>query len=130
MELSGLAAVILVLAIGVMFSLPLRPVHGAGVDLPKVHRPQAVVHAGREDAITIAVLRDGKTFFREDFADFDSLATKIGEAVSNGSERRVYIKADARVRFAIIKRLLSAVREARIDHVTFLTETIKPKSPG
>jgi biopolymer transport protein TolR len=69
------------------------------VDLPKVLHSRLVPHARREDAIVVAVTRDGAIFFGNDRIPPDILHERISKAVKSGSEGVIYINADARTRY-------------------------------
>jgi len=95
---------------------------GVSVDLAKVRHPKPMRAAGREDAIIVAVMRDGKIFFRNDQIPYDQLPAHIRQQLAHGSERRVYIRADARARYGNVTAILSAIREAGIIDVTFFVD--------
>ena len=126
-EMSALAAVIWVLAIVMMLSLPPESVRGVGVDIPKVRQPQLAHRALREDAISIAIMRDGKIYYSGDRWIVNArLADSIRSAWMAGAEQRIYIRADARVPYRSVKEVLDAVREAGVENVSFLVEQRKP----
>ena len=91
-----------------------------GTDDPKVFHSQPMPHANRENAIIVSVewngnVRLGETVIRS----LDQLPIQIQDAVSHGSERKVYIHADAHVRYRDVRVVLSAVRSAGIENVAF-----------
>lgn len=91
-------------------------------DLPHVSHPTALRNANREDAMTLTIMRDGKVFFRHDQVLADQLPFKIREAVQRGSEKKVYITADARARYGTVKQALDAIHDAGVENVAFLAE--------
>jgi biopolymer transport protein TolR len=93
------------------------------VDLPKVAHPTPMRGADREDAILVAITRDGQLFFGNDRITTDSLTDRIQEHLKvRGVERKVYIKADMRAKWGGIKEVLDAVRSAGIIRVAFLAD--------
>jgi biopolymer transport protein TolR len=75
--------------------------HGIGPLLPKAQHTRVLGYlnwgANRDDAMIAAVTRDGRIYFgAEQIPSAADLPAKIQGSVSRGSERRVYIKADAR----------------------------------
>jgi biopolymer transport protein TolR len=93
------------------------------VDLPKVAHPISMRGADREDAMLVALTRDGQVFFGADRVTADSLTDRIrGRLKDRGVERKVYIKADMRARWGGIREILDAVRSAGIMRVAFLAE--------
>jgi biopolymer transport protein TolR len=95
--------------------------HGSSVDLPKVLHPVLMRGADREDAMRVAVTRDGKVYFGSDRIDPADLPTKIQERLKDREvERKVYIVADMRARWGGVKLALDGVRSAGIIRVAFL----------
>ena len=90
------------------------------VDLAKVDHPVSMRVADREDAIVIAVMRDGAVFFVRDKTLPDQLELKIREQVALGAENKVYINADARARYELVREVLGAVHSAGVENVGFL----------
>jgi biopolymer transport protein TolR len=95
---------------------------GAPVDLPHVGHPVSMAHANREDAIVIAITRDDKLFFRDDQVALDQLPAKIQESVSRGSEKRVYIRADARAKCGWVAEILDGVHSAGVEKIGILVD--------
>ena len=67
-------------------------------------------------------MRDGKVFFRIDQVDPDQLSAKIRHALQTGSEKKVYIRADARAKYGTVKETLDGIRDAGIENVAFLAD--------
>jgi biopolymer transport protein ExbD len=76
--------------------------------------------ADREDAMLIAIQRDDRVFFRTDPVRLSDLPGRIRESVSHGAERRVYIRADARAKYAWVAEVLDSVHTGGIEKVGFL----------
>ncbi len=95
------------------------------VDLAKVGNPSLMRGADREDALIVAVERDGKVFLGIDLLTADSLPARIRKGISNGVESRVYIKADARAKYGAVKEVLDAVRASGVENIAFLTDQRK-----
>ncbi len=101
------------------------PVHvheyrGVSADLPYVSHPISMPHANREDAMIIGITRDDQIFFRADRVRPDDLPARIRESVNQGSENKVYIKADARAKYGWVAEVLDNVRLAGIEKIGFL----------
>jgi biopolymer transport protein TolR len=97
--------------------------HCGGPDLPKVSRPISMPGASREDALMVAVARDGQVYFGSDRVTADVLTDKIRERLRDRDvERKVYIKADARARWGTVRIALDGVRSAGILRVAFLVD--------
>jgi biopolymer transport protein TolR len=112
-------------ALVAMFMLPAMTIvhpRGTSVDLAKIDRSIPMRAAEREDAMLIAVTREGKVFFRADPVRPEQLPAMIRNSVSRGSERKVYIKADARAKYSWVAEVLDGVHTAGIEKVGFLVD--------
>jgi biopolymer transport protein TolR len=96
--------------------------HGVSVDVPKVVFPTAMRGARREDAMLVAVFRDGRVFFGNELINSGELSAKIRQSLSKGAERRVYVRADARVHYRAVLGVFEGVRAAGIENVSFFVE--------
>lgn len=105
------------------------PHHGLSADLVKVGHPSPMPRANREDAIIVAIMRDGKVFFRTDYLSPDELPAKIRQALRQGSEKNVYIRADARAKYGTVKEALDGIRDAGIENVSFLADQKRTPAP-
>jgi biopolymer transport protein ExbD/biopolymer transport protein TolR len=98
----------------------------ATVDLPKVSHPVSMAAADREDAMLVAVARDGKVYLGGDQITADFLGNRIRERLKDRDvERKVYIKADSRARWGSVKPVLDGVRSAGVLRVAFLVDQRK-----
>jgi biopolymer transport protein TolR len=92
------------------------------VDFAKASNPKEMPYADREDALVVAITRDGQVWFDRDRITAENLPAAIRERVSLGAERRVYIRADMRARYGLVVRVLGSVRAAGIEKVAFLVD--------
>lgn len=90
--------------------------------MPKAYNAVALRRAVRFDAITITILRDGKVYFGSDFATPDILPELIRKGVSEGAERKVYLRVDRDARYGIVSCVLAKVRSASVENVAFFAE--------
>jgi biopolymer transport protein ExbD len=114
-------------ALVAMFLLPAmvvvdspRDAAHAAVDLAKASNLTDLQGALREDALFVAVQRDGHTWFGRDQIKPENLPAAIRERVSHGAERKVYIRADMHAKYGTVLEVLSGVRSAGIENVAFL----------
>jgi biopolymer transport protein ExbD len=100
--------------------------HHWGPLLPRVHHVRVVGYlawgANRSDAMVAVVARDGRIYFGAEQVLPADLPSKIRQRLSGGSERRVYIKADARAPYAAVKQVLEAMQSASVEQVTILAD--------
>jgi biopolymer transport protein TolR len=124
--------VMLVLLIIFMVITPMLQ-HGVSVDLAQVNNPEQMPDADKEDALLVAVMRDGSVYFGNDKLPVDQLTGKIKDRIANRVDKRVYIKADARAKFGSVVEVVDNVRAAGVDQLGLLTEqrktTAAPAAP-
>ncbi len=123
--------VMLVLLIIFMVITPMLQ-KGISVDLAKVNSPEAMPDADKEDALVVAVMRDGKVFFGTDQIQVDQLTQKVKDRLANRADKRVFIRSDARAKFGAVVEVVDNVRSAGVDDLGLLTDQKKqgmPKAP-
>ncbi len=128
-DVSAVAAVLFVLLFSFMM-LTATPHYGVSADLPKVWHPIALRGANREDALIVSILRDGTMYFGNEKTRPGDLSLQIREGVEHGAERKVYIRADARLRYRTVLELLDAIRSAGVEKIAFLTSQHSAVSSG
>ena len=101
--------------------------HGS-LQLPRVNNQTLAWGADKEDALIVAVLRDGGLFFCNDHIASDQLTTKIKNRLGRHADDKVYIRADAQVHYGAIKAVLDGVRDAGIEKVIFLVDENRRKA--
>src|SRR5258706_6230451 len=121
--------VMLVLLIIFMVITPMLQ-KGRNVELAKTNNPIAMQDADKEDAILIAIERDGGVFFDTEKVAPDQLTQKVLDKVSNRSDKRVFIKADARAKYGVVVQVVDNVRGAGVDQLGLLTDQVKPPVGG
>jgi biopolymer transport protein ExbD/biopolymer transport protein TolR len=116
--------VMLVLLIIFMVVTPMLQ-HGKQVDMAQVNNPTDMHDADKEDALQVAITRDNKVFFGTDPINPDDLTQKIKDRVANRTDKRVFLKADARAKFGWVVAVVDDVRAAGVDQLGLLTEQKK-----
>ena len=109
---------------------PLHVLARAEIILPatdNVEVPVKMQEADKEDAILIAITRDGKVFLSpgNSLIQIDKLPDKVKELQTNRSDKTVYIKADARARFEVMENVIDSLRTVGVDQLGLLTEQIQ-----
>jgi biopolymer transport protein ExbD len=120
--------VMLVLLIIFMVITPMLS-KGQTVTMVKARYPIKMVEADKEDAVLIAVTRDGKVFLSpgNQLVQSDQLGTKVKDLQSNRTDKTVYIRADARARFSSVTDVIDNLRTAGVDQLGLLTEEVQDK---
>ncbi len=113
--------VMLVLLIIFMVITPMLQ-KGVSVDLAKTNNPIEMQAADKEDALVVAIQRDGKVFFGTDPTTADQLTNKIKDRLANKVDKTVYIRADARAKYGAVVEVVDNVRAAGVDQLGLLTD--------
>ena len=128
-NVTPMADVMLVLLIIFMVVTPMLQ-KGVSVDLAKVNNPEPMADADKEDALIVAVMRDGKVFFGNDQTPVDQLTGKIKDRIANRTDKRIYVRADARAKFGSVVEVVDNVRAAGVDDLGLLTDQRKNTTNG
>ena len=123
-----MADVMLVLLIIFMVVTPMLQ-KGVSVDLAKTNNPVQMPDADKEDALLVAVTRDGKVFFGSDQISPDQLTNKVKDKLANRVDKRVFVRADARTKYGNVVEVVDNVRAAGVDQLGLLTEQRKSGAP-
>jgi biopolymer transport protein TolR len=122
--------VMLVLLVIFMVITPMLQ-KGQSVDMAQVNNPTPMQDAEKEDALMVTVMRNGDVFFGNDKVVPDTLTSKLKDRLTNRTDRRVYVKADARAHFGSVVQVVDGVRAAGVDDLGLLTDQKKttPNAP-
>jgi biopolymer transport protein ExbD/biopolymer transport protein TolR len=122
--------VMLVLLIIFMVITPMLS-KGQSVDLVRTKNPVAMQAADKEDAVLIAITRDGKVFLSPGNKQLpaEELGPKVKDLLSSKLDKTVYIKSDSRARYEKVMDVVDNVRTAGVDQIGLLTEQIKEQQP-
>jgi len=102
---------------------------GVAVNMVKTHNPIKMQEADKEDAVLIAITRDGKVFLSPGnmLIPVDQLGGKVKDLQTNRTDKTVYLRADARARFESVTDVIDALRTAGVDQLGLITEEIQDK---
>ena len=117
--------VMLVLLIIFMVITPLLT-KGTSVDLVRTHNDIAMQAADKEDAVLIAVTRNGSIFLSPGNSKITSeeLPEKVRDLMTNKTDKMVYIKADMRAKYSVVEDVVDNVRASGVDQIGLITEAI------
>ncbi len=102
--------------------------HRTLVDLPRVIHANDQPGARREDSLQITVTRSGDVFIAGNESlptprvSSDEMGPLLLTMMQPSTERRVFIRADARARYSDVEKALNAIRAAGVHDVTFIVE--------
>ena len=117
--------VMLVLLIIFMVITPMLN-NKVNVDLPIVTASTVMENANKEDAITVAVTRDGKTFLGGDQVSLGDLGTRVNDLETKktdpAADKSVYLRADERANYGKVMDTIDAIRTAGVSQLNLLTD--------
>ena len=118
--------VMLVLLIIFMVITPLLS-KGQTVELTKAKNAIAMKEADAEDAILVAVTRNGETFLMpgNDKVTPEELPARVSDLLTGRVDKTVYIKSDARARYGAVEDVVDFLRGAGVDELGLLTESVR-----
>jgi biopolymer transport protein ExbD/biopolymer transport protein TolR len=119
--------VMLVLLIIFMVITPMLQ-NTVAVDMAKVENPTPMPDADKEDAIVVAITRDGGVFLGQNKVATSELGGLVRDKLADTPGKEIFIRADARAQFRAVEDAIDAVRTAGVDEVGLLTN--KREGPG
>lgn len=119
-----MADVMLVLLIIFMVITPMLQ-KDVSVDMVRTVNPREMPDADKEDAVVVAVTRDGNVFLGSVQTAVEELSAKVQELVATRIDKTVYIKSDARAKYERVVAVIDEVRAAGVDQLGLLTEEIE-----
>jgi biopolymer transport protein TolR len=113
--------VMLVLLIIFMVITPMLQ-NKVSVDMAKVDNPISMPDADKEDAIVVAVTRDGGVFLGQNKVATSELGGLVRDKLSDKPGKTIFVRADARAQFRAVEDAIDAVRTAGVEDVGLLTQ--------
>jgi biopolymer transport protein ExbD/biopolymer transport protein TolR len=90
--------------------------------LPKANASKIMENANKEDAVIVAVTRDGRIFLGADRINLDDLGTKISAKLENKTDKEVYLRADIRANYGKVMDAVDGIRTAGVSELGLITE--------
>jgi biopolymer transport protein ExbD/biopolymer transport protein TolR len=93
------------------------------IDMVAVVNPVAMPDADKEDAIVVAITRDGGVFLGQNKTSIDVLGNQVREKLAdNPGSKTIYVRADARAEYLAVENAIDAVRTAGVEDVGLLMQ--------
>ena len=121
--------VMLVLLIIFMVITPMLQ-NKVSVDMAKVDNPTAMPDADKEDAIVVAITRDGGVFLGQNKVAISELGGLVRDKLADKPGKTIFVRADARAQYRAVEDAIDAVRTAGVEDVGLLTQKREPGSPA
>jgi len=116
-----MADIMLVLLIIFMVVTPmLQKTHQ--VDLAPTDNPHEMKDADKDDAIVVAISRDGHIFLGSSEVRKEDLTGDIKDRISTRIDKTVYVKSDARAKYGDVVAVVDEIRSAGVDQLGLLTQ--------
>jgi len=122
-NVTPMADVMLVLLIIFMVVTPMLQ-KGISVDLTKAENPIKMQDADKEDAVVVAITRDGKAFLQADPVSLDQITPLVKDRLATNPNKTVYIKSDRQTQYGNVVEVVENVRAAGVESLGLLTERI------
>jgi len=116
--------VMLVLLIIFMVITPMLQ-NKVAIDMAKVSDPVPMPDADKDDAIVVAVTRDGGLFLGQDKVAPDELGKMVADRLADKTSKTIFVRADARAQFRAVEDAIDDVRTAGVDDVGLLTQRVE-----
>ena len=117
--------VMLVLLIIFMVITPMLN-NKVNVNLPVVTAATIMDNANKEDAITVAVTRDGRVFLGGDMVAVSDLGQKVADLEAKktdpAADKSVYLRADERANYGKVMDTIDALRTGGVSQLNLLTD--------
>src|SRR5262244_711900 len=105
------------------------------VDLAMTNNAREMKEADKDDAIVVAVTRDGSIFLNNTKIQKEDITGQVKDRLTNRLDKTVYVKSDARAKYGDVVAVVDEIRSAGVDQLGLLTEKnqgkqLTPPVPG
>jgi biopolymer transport protein ExbD len=122
-----MADIMLVLLIIFMVVTPMLQ-KGVSVDMARVTNAEDMQAADRDDAILVAITRDGSIYLGTQKIALDQITNLVKDRLANRLDKTVFVKSDARAKYGDVVKVVDEVRAAGVDNLGLLTERAEKKN--
>ena len=116
-----MADIMLVLLIIFMVVTPMLQ-KNMPVDMARVDNAHEMQDADKDDAIVVAITRDGNIFLGHSQIRKEDITGEVKDRISNRLDKTVYVKSDARAKYGDVVAVVDEIRSAGVDQLGLLTE--------
>jgi biopolymer transport protein ExbD/biopolymer transport protein TolR len=99
------------------------------VDLAMTNNAREMKDADKDDAIVVAITRDGTIFLSNNKVTKEDITGQIKDKLTNRLDKTVYVKSDARAKYGDVVAVVDEIRSAGVDSLGLLTEKAQSKTP-
>ncbi len=116
-----MADIMLVLLIIFMVVTPMLQ-KSLPVDMARVDHAKEMQDADKDDAIIVAVTRDGTIYLKNTKITKEDITGQVKDMISARLDHTVYVKSDARAKYGDVVAVVDEIRSAGVDQLGLLTE--------
>ena len=116
-----MADIMLVLLIIFMVVTPMLQ-KSLPVDMARVNNAHEMQDADKDDAIIVAVTRDGTIYLKNTKITKEDITGQIKDMLSARLDKTVYVKSDARAKYGDVVAVVDEIRSAGDDQLGLLKE--------
>jgi biopolymer transport protein ExbD len=117
-----------VMLVVLIIFMVITPMLSKSIPLDKAitRNPVTMPDADKEDAVIVAVTRDGQVFLSPGLRKIDigDLAPQVKDLLQGRPSKMVYINADARAKYGTVEEVVDNLRAGSVDEVGLLTEQV------
>jgi len=92
------------------------------IDLARVQNATLMPDADKEDAVVVAITRDGGVFLGQNKVDPSQLGSLVRDMLADKTDKTIFVRADARAQFKSVEDAIDDVRTAGVETVNLLTD--------
>ena len=92
------------------------------IDLARVQNATLMPDADKEDAVVVAITRDGGVFLGQNKVDPSQLGSLVRDMLADKTDKTIFVRADARAQFKSVEDAIDDVRTAGVEEVGLLTQ--------
>jgi biopolymer transport protein ExbD len=123
-----MADIMLVLLIIFMVVTPMLQ-KNMPVDMAHTDTARDMQDADKDDAVVVAITRDGAIYLGHTATAKDDLTNQIKDKLANRLDKTVYVKSDQRAKYGDVVAVVDEIRSAGVDQVGLLTEKNQKGGP-
>jgi biopolymer transport protein ExbD len=100
------------------------------VDMAAVENPREMQDADKEDAVVVAITRDGRIYIGNTQMQKEDLTGQVKDRISSRIDKTVYVKSDARAKYGDVVAVVDEIRSAGVDQLGLLTQKVEKSTPA
>ena len=92
------------------------------IEMAKVDNATAMPDADKDDAIVVAVTRDGSVYLGQNKVDPTNLGSIVADKLADKNSKTIFVRADSRAQYKAVEDAIDNVRTAGVDEIGLLVQ--------